>query len=393
MLNSEKLILVELHKSGSSRLRKFLAEVVGGEPSGKLAVFSDELVSQGKPVVGLVCDPLSWYLDQWQAGCAGKGELHKRLTDEKRWDLMRSRRTNRPAKVKEGGKVKVDPKAIPETWGAEYAKTYWYADANNAEAFREWLQAVAASRGIRNLIDRGYQVSPVSNLGGLMTYHYFIKFVRNGENMERSVETLDALRALNTSQAITTHFIRAESAGEDLLKVLDALGVSLTDEQRSTAQGFKRKGSESKAIRTFYDKASRRLVAEREQLMNEFFGYGEGSAPGSAEGGTKKAGKAGKKKEAGESPGATKLTKEEREQKRLARTERRAAKEASGEKAESKPKSAAKAAKKPAKKAGADPSDPAAAGSEGSVPAAGRPTKVKRVKNRPADEEVIENDE
>lgn len=385
MLNSEKLILVELHKTGSSRVRKFLSEVVGGETSGKLDVFSDELASQGKPVVGLVCDPLTWYLDQWKAGCAGKGDIRKRLTDDKRWDLLRSRQTNRPEKVKSGAKA--DPKAIPAHWGAEHAKSHWYGDANNAEAFREWLKAVVATRGIRNLIDRGYQVSPVSNLGGLMTYHYFIKFVRNGENMERSVDTMEALKALNASQAITTHFVRAESAGEDLLRILDALGIALTDEQRAAAQAFKRRGAETKGIRTFYDAESLALVAERESFVSELFGYGA-AATAAAKAGKKKAGK----KAEGTAADAPKLSKEEREKKREAKSARKAAKPAgNADPAQAAAKAERKAGKKGAKPAPVEPTATAASGAATSA-ASDKPAKVKRVKNRPADAEVIDNE-
>jgi hypothetical protein len=328
MLTSDKLIFVELQKAGSTALKKFLGNIVGGESTGKTSVYADELLTLGKPIVGLVCHPLVWYLDQWRQGCGGKGELYKRLVDQKRWDLVRSRRTNVPAKAKESNKP--HPRALPDSWGAEHAKNHWYGDENNADAFREWLHAVVASRGIRNLIDHGFQVSPVSKVAGLMTYHYVIRFLRDGENMERSVDTLDALRAFIEERAITTQFVRAEYAGEDLLRVLDALGIETTPEQREQAAQFKRRGAEAKLVRQFYDDASMRLVAEREELMGELFGY-ELVAPGGLKPGKQKdkPGKAAKDKPEGKEDGP-KLTKEERAVKREARSERRAAKEAKG---------------------------------------------------------------
>lgn len=391
MLNSEKLILVELHKTGSSRLKKFLSDVLGGESSGKLAVYSDELAAQGKPIVGVVCDPLSFYLDQWRAGCAGKGEIYKRLTDDKRWDLMRSRQTNRNAKVAKDA-TKAEARAALLTWNAEYAKTHWYADANNANAFREWLCSLLAVRGTSILIDHGYQVSPVRKLAGYMTYQYCIKFIRNAENMEHSVNTLDALRALNARDAITTHFVRVESAGEDLPKVLDAVGVSLTEEQRTTAEGFKRRGADTKAVRTFYDDETLALVAEREAIINELFGYGGDVPAGKGKrkdkdkaGGKSKADKPGKKAE-GEAGAGPKLSKEEREQKREARAARQAGKQAGGQ-GDDPAKAAAKAEKKASKKA----TQLAAQGSAAAA-AEAKPAKVKRVKNRPADDDVIDNE-
>lgn len=380
MLTSDKLILVELHKAGSAPLKRLLGDLVGGEASAKRASYSDELASLGKPVVGYVCNPLTWYLAQWKLGCAGKGDIHKRLTDETRWDLLRSKRASRPAK--EGAKP--DAKAIPEGWGAERAKTFWYADAGNPEAFREWLQAVAASRGLRRLIDHGYANSPVSRLAGLMTYHFFIAFVRNAENMEKSVDSMEALRALHAEQAITSRFIRAESAGADLVKVIDALAVPLDAEQRAVAEGLKRRpGAEEVAILHYYDRASLRLIAKREAFINALFGYGPPNDEGSA--GGAKAGKLGKAK--GEGP---KLSKAEKEQKRQARSEKKAAKAA---------KAAARSEKKAAKMnhaAGAEgaPGEarPAKATKAAKASKGGKATKplkkAKRAKSRPASDDA-----
>lgn len=419
MLNSDKLAFVELQKTGSTGLKKFLGNIVGGEASGKTAVYAGELLALGKPVVGLVCHPLTWYLDQWKQGCAGKGELYKRLVDEKRWDLLRSRQTNRPARAKQG---KADPKAIPAEWGAEHAKTRWYADVENVDAFHEWLYAVAAARGIRNLIDRGYQVSPVSNVGGLMTYHFVIRFVRDGENLERSVDTLDALRETIAQHAITPHFVRAEHAGEDLLKVLDAVGVQITDEQRTQALAFKRRGADTKLIRRYYDDASLRLVAEREALMLELFDYeiaapavtagkkakkdkkdpaareaakaakaARGDKPAKAPKAQKadKPAKAKKAAQAGDGDDA-KPSKQERAQQRELRAERRAARQAqagAAPDASAREAGAEAAAEPPAK-----PPKAARPPKADKVDKADKPAKVKRVKNRPVDEDVVENE-
>jgi len=396
MLISDKLILVELHKAGSARLKKLLGDLIGGETSGKRASYSDELAALGKPVVGYVCNPLTWYLAQWKLGCTGKGDIHKRLTDEAKWDLLRSKRASRP--VKEGAKA--DAKAIPEGWGAERAKTFWYADAGDPEAFHEWLKAVIATRGLRRLVDHGYASSPVNRLAGLMTYQFFIMFVRNAENMEKSVDSMEALEAMHDNQAITSQFIRSEALGADLGKVLDAVGVTLSAEQRASVAALKeRPGADVAAILRYYDAASLRIVAKREAFLNRLFGYGPPSAEartaarskvkadeqGGGENGPKK-----KNKLAG-----PKLSKAEKQQKRLARSERQAAKAA---------KVAARGENKSMKKdkpngaeANATPAKTRAnKANKAKVSKAAKPAgpqKVKRVKNRPADEDVIDSDE
>jgi len=376
MLTSDKLILVELHKVGSTRLKKLVGDIVGGETSGKQSAYSDELAASGKPVVGYVCNPLTWYLAQWKLGCSGKGEFHKRLTDETKWDLLRSKRAQLPPK----SETARDAKALPDGWGAARAKDFWYADPENPEAFREWLQAVAVHRGLRRLVDHGFNNSPVAKLGGLMTYQFFIMFVRNAENMEKSVDSMEALEALYRDRSITSHFIRTEAISEDLKRVLSALHVPLNDEQRAAVDGLKeRTGAAEAAILRFYDAASLRLVAKREAFINQLFNYGPPSDEARAV-----ARAARKEKDPAKGEGA-KLSKAEKEQKRQARAERQASKEARRAGGGAKNDKAAKvqAKDKPAK----------AGKKDDKAVEAPKPEKLKRVKNKPLDEDVIDSDE
>jgi hypothetical protein len=321
MLTSDKLILVELHKAGSARVKKLLADLVGGDATGKHAAFSDELAASGKPVVGYVCNPLTWYLALWRQGCAGKGDVRKRLADDSKWTQMQARRAN--VSGKEGANP--DAKRIPDGFSAERARSFWYADPESPEAFQEWLQAVAGVPGLRKLVGHGYGGSPAARMAGLMTYEFMVTFVRNAENMEKSVNTMEALEALQASQSITSHFVRSEFVSEDLKKVLGAIGVPLSAEQSAAVDALKeRSGADAAAIARFYDAASLRLVAKREAMINKLFGY---TAP-AAETGAKKG--EGKKKAEGDGDDKPKLSKAEREQKRQARAEKQAAKGESG---------------------------------------------------------------
>jgi hypothetical protein len=386
MLTSDKLILVELHKGGSTRLNKVLGEVVGGETGGKASTYSDELAAMGRPVVGYLCNPLTWYLAQWKHGCNGKGDVYKRLTDESRWDRLRALRAALPPK---NAHAKPDAKLLPEGWGAAHAKEFWYGNADNPEAFREWLQAVAGERGLRRLVDHGYNVSPISRLGGLMTYQFFISFVRNAENMEKSVDTMEALEARYQQQAITSHFIRSEAVSQDLTKVLDALHVPLNNEQRAAVEGLKeRSGADEAAIIRFYDPASLRLVAKREAFINKHFDYGPPSAEARAVARAAKKELSDGRAKAGKGEGE-RLSKAEKELKRQARAERQAAKAAKQAAGAAKNDRAPKAegAAKPVK------ADRKAGKNTEKGSAAPKPEKLKRVKSRPVDEDVVESDE
>ncbi|MEK8030657.1 hypothetical protein AACH06_07440 [Ideonella sp. DXS29W] len=276
MLTSDHLILVELHKGGSSRVKKLLGEIVGGESTGKRAGTAEELAATGKPVVGYLCNPLTWYLSLWQQGCAGKGDLHKRLTDPERWEQLRSRRAARPAKATSRPGM-LD---IPAEWGADHAKTAWYGDAEDPEAFRAWLKAILATRSIRRLVDSGYANSPINKLGGLMTYQLFVSLVCGADTLDKSIDTPEALEALGATNAITRLFIRAESVAADLHQVLESLGIALTEAQRSAIDGVKERGqADAKAIQRFYDVPSLRMVAKRDELISKLFGYTAPTVP------------------------------------------------------------------------------------------------------------------
>ena len=161
--------------------------------------------------------------------------------------------------------------------------------------------------------------------------------------------------------------------------MLEALQVPLNDEQRAAVEGLKeRTGADEAAILRFYDAASLRLVAKREAFINQLFGYGPPSDEARA------LARAAKKSSDQPAEGP-KLSKAEKEQKRQARAERQAAKEARKAAGGAKKGGATKAEdQQPQNKAEKKADRPAAAA---------KPEKLKRVKNKPLDEDVVDSEE
>src|SRR5262249_39648229 len=167
MLISEKLIFVELQKTGSTHIKGLLKKIVGGENDGKHNVPSTEQLDSGRKFVASVRDPWSWYLSLWSYGCLQKGELYERLTNEKKWRKLLDKADAKAeadgdddetpsedddeAVDGEKAKAKGKGKSLPENFTPERAKTFWYADPDNAAAFREWLQAVLAIQPLRKV--------------------------------------------------------------------------------------------------------------------------------------------------------------------------------------------------------------------------------------------------
>lgn len=272
MLISEKLVFVELQKTGSTHIKRLLKEIVGGKNDGKHNVPTPELLASGKPFLGSVREPWGWYLSLWSYGCQQQGELFLRLTNEKKWEKTLERIKARKAEAAEGGEGK--RMVLPENMGAERAKTYWYADPENAEAFREWLRVVCSLQ-TRRVVEAGFAQSPISKLGGLMTFRYFHLFVRGADKIPESTTTQEALKAFESQNLLLKHIIRQDSLADDLAKALTDCGVELTDAHRKLIYDTKptNKSTRPRSFEHYYDAASVDLVARRERFIIDKFGY------------------------------------------------------------------------------------------------------------------------
>jgi hypothetical protein len=282
MLITEKLIFFEHQKTGSTHIKGLLKKLVGGENDGKHNVPSEELLASGKKFIASVRDPWAWYLSLWSYGCLQKGELYERLTNEKKWRKMLDKEEGQAGASAEAAdegdgddKGKGKGKVLPDNFSPERAKTYWYADPDNAEAFREWLQAVLAVQPLRKVLESGYGKSPISKAGGLMTFRYFTLCTKNGENVDKAVSTLEALRNYDKEHCFIDYFVRNESLADDLVKAIEGCGVELDDEKKKMILEAKRTNASSRPHGPdhYYDDASVQLVARREKFIIEKFGY------------------------------------------------------------------------------------------------------------------------
>jgi hypothetical protein len=221
--------------------------------------------------------------------------LFERLTNEKKWRKMLEQEKAAAgadaAEDKEEAEPDVEggsseagaegkPKgkkdnALPEHFTPERARTFWYADPDNADAFREWLQAVVATRPLRKVLETGYGKSPIAQAGGLMTFRYFTLCTRNGENTDKSVSTHEALQKYDQENCFIDYFVRNESLADDMVKALEGCGVAIDDSQKKQIHEAKKTNVSTRphGPEYYYDKASTMLVARRERFIIEKFSY------------------------------------------------------------------------------------------------------------------------
>lgn len=289
MLICDKLIFIELQKTGSTHIKQLLRELVGGKNDGKHNTPDERLLKSGKPFIGSVRNPWLWYLSLWSYGCQQKGELYQRLTNEKRWKRLRSKAESRRAREATEGvdhddgdddddttdDAVADKRKLPADWGPERAKNFWYADPDNPEAFRQWMHAILGRRALRHMLMAGYGKSPIGKAGGLMTYRYFNLFVEGADEAGPLTNNLLSLKTLDNEKCIVSHFIRNETLATDFIETVQACGVQLTDEQREKILSARKVNTSTRPHGPdyYYDEATLRLVARRERFIIDKFGY------------------------------------------------------------------------------------------------------------------------
>jgi hypothetical protein len=275
MLIADKLVFIEFRNTGASHIEKLLLKIVGGELDNSVRVPTEELLASGRKMFGSIRDPWGWYLSLWTYGCAQQGELYQRMVNEKSWRKVLDKiEANAKARSQDAPADTGKRIQLPEQLGAERAKDFWYADNENVEAFREWLRVVCALQ-MRRVLETGFAQSPISKIGGLMTYRYFHLYVRGAAQMPVTIGTQEGLRAFDTQHLVLDHIVRQDSLTEDLVRALEECGIALDDAQRKLIYDAKPtgKGARSSGIERFYDGASVDLVARREKFIIERFGY------------------------------------------------------------------------------------------------------------------------
>lgn len=276
MFVSDRIVFLELQKTGCTHIRNLLKELVGGELVGKHNQASPALFSGGRFFLGSVRNPWDWYISLWAYGCDRKGALFANLTQEGLKIKGRGWRTNPYAALR--GLLGSSPNRNAEAWKRVYA------DVNDAGAFREWLRMMHDWQYLPE-IGEGYRQSGLSRVTGLLTYRYMKLFAcKEGEpDRAAALSTFDDLVEYERKHCFIDHFIRNENLESDLLAGLKLAEIGIPAETESNVVSRPKTNTSSRKRGTayYYDSAAEALVADRDRLIVEKFGY---HAPGSREG-------------------------------------------------------------------------------------------------------------
>jgi len=268
MYVSDRIVFVELQKTGCTHIRNLLKELLGGRFVERHIQADPRLFVEGRSFFGSVRDPWPWYMSLWAYGCDGKGDIYDNVTTpgirlrQRGWRLhpfsllgeVLQSRFNRHAQ--------------------EWRRTMH--DVNDAGAFRQWLYMLHDETYWGD-VHEGYWRFPMNRFAGLMTYRYLKLFAcKKGENdLMRPITTPEQLAAFERDHCFIDHFIRNERLESDLLAALQQVGIVVPPETAAAWQARPRTNTSSKkhGVGYYYDADTEKLVGARERLIIEKFGY------------------------------------------------------------------------------------------------------------------------
>jgi hypothetical protein len=265
MFVSDRFVFLELHKTGSTHIRQLLQGVVGGRIDGKHNRVTPDLLDGSRVILGSIRNPWEWYVSLWAFGCDSHGELFGLSTMRRRW-RGHGWRSN---PIKALGRLVQEWRRQPEAWQRSYT------DADDPAAFRRWLDLVLNGHMPYQMYN--YGAASIGRFAGLLSYRYLGLFCATPDNEAAlaRLDSTDAAIAFEREHNFVDFFIRNEALEDGLLEALERSGVALTEADIQRIRGRERVNRSSRRRETsdFYDAETAALVAQRERLIIERFGY------------------------------------------------------------------------------------------------------------------------
>lgn len=270
MFVSERVVYLELHKTGCSHIRNVFNDILDGKLVGKHNQATQDLFTEERIFVGSVRNPWDWYVSLWGFGCDKKGGLYGRLTNPRTHGLRelgwRTAPFNALVKL-----LKQRPRSDnSQAWLATYR------NANDPAAFRDWLHMLHDQAYIPD-IGEGYSDCALSKVAGLMTFRYLKLFsIRKAENSQlQGLSTQSEIEVWDAEHTFVDAFIRNESLEADIFRIFDEHDIALSSEKRAHILTLQKTNTSSRNrdFASYYDPATVELVAKREQLIINKFAY------------------------------------------------------------------------------------------------------------------------
>ena len=268
MFISDKIVFLELQKTGCSHIRRTLVSIINGQIEGKHNQVRSDLFNGKRAFVGSIRDPWEWYLSLWSYGCGHKGTLFQRLTRPLKLQLREAKLGQLPSATM-GAIASIASRNFKD-WERVYQ------NVEDVGAFREWLHMMYDSQ-YRYDLGEGWGISSIHSFAGLLTHRYIKLFCLKAEdtNFHISIQSVEQLKKYDETHCFVNHFIRNENLVSDLFGVLDAVNISIPAQKKEEILKLPKTNtsSRSKGPSDYYDSSALNLVSRHESLIINKFGY------------------------------------------------------------------------------------------------------------------------
>lgn len=273
MFVADRLLFLELQKTGGSHIRRLLTQYTDGETSGK----HNRLIEKpgDRLILGSIRNPWDWYVSLWAYGVGNKGAIRSRTA--KKVDFNYYHRMLPKAM----GKNWLSPVEFLTSLTSDIMKptSDWkksYLNSSDPVLFQMWIKMLLHPAR-RYDIGEGFGFSPLSKHSGLLTYRYF-RLYTFGDSIfkDKSLAQPDYIQDYDKASNISDGIIRNEQLEKDFVSLMLQAGYELDDTQRSeilNKQSGKTNVSERKSVGHYYDDETIALVADRESYLIEKYQY------------------------------------------------------------------------------------------------------------------------
>ncbi len=260
---TDKLIYLQLQKTGCTHISLLLSKCVGGSQKSKHQYLRN--YNTDKFIVGSIRNPWKWYVSLWAFGCSGKGSIKNSLTSRSLYTILNAFASGKIYDIKNELEKPV------KLWKMTYQ------DYKNPDCFRKWIKLMHDPKR-KNDIGEGYSKSTVSNFAGIMTYRYCRLYHRDFFLKENQIKfkNYDDLKEFDKTNNLLNFIIRNESLEDDLVNVLKKVGYNLDENKiKFIYDSAKNKTFKSKHYDSsyYYDHETIDLVAKSEKFIIEKYGY------------------------------------------------------------------------------------------------------------------------
>jgi len=249
MFISERLIFLQLQKTGCTHITKLLSSMLGGHVATKHSRLPQWLENDRRYILGSIRNPWDWYISLWAYGCSGEGALYHRLT--KPW-------------------IADQHNEIAKLWRP------LYANPNDSNLFRQWLHLMMDINRSSEL-GESYVDTRINQFTGFYSFRYLSIFCTNTAHLftQNAPENLQALQRFDAQYNRLKFCVRNEHLETDLIHALSQCELGLSDNFAAQIRSAEKTNVSlrQRSLTHYYDESCVNLVAEKDQFIIDKYAY------------------------------------------------------------------------------------------------------------------------